>query len=496
MLWNQSLNSYLDASPELLKALAAKDHNLDLDSYDRRAYDELLEAAPAMKKLAAARDKEEVVKNKDGNERPVVKESKAWRSLLRDVWGEFFKSDTDLLQQEQVDPSYRANRHYLEKMNEDPTTAQARLTTRMDELASGLAAMEAGQTLLSEIKERPELQKAMEAAEAAQEAAENGDAGLMEESIQKAGYALYEGAQALRRAARAAMEAGQEKAEQLDDALRGWGLEPGDLTRVPLEERLKLAERLMVPKLKMLADLVGRFRNLARARQKHKVEKGRDEIHGITLGRDIGRLLPAELAALTDPTRELDFYRRYNDGSLLQYQLKSKEKLGRGPMVVLVDISGSMSGQPLDWAIAVALGMVDTAYRQKRAAAVAFFDTEIKQTFEFSPGEKNIDKLLEMAGIGAAGGTDYMPALQLAIEKIQSQAYQRADVVMVTDGICRLPDDFIHDFLVDKKTLDFKVWSVLIGHDPGGELKRWSDQVWPVSRLTEDAAGEVFERVF
>jgi uncharacterized protein with von Willebrand factor type A (vWA) domain len=487
---NSSLfaDKYLGVNPNFINSLA-KDHNLDFDSYDRRAYDELMEAAPAMQKLAAARD----VQEQEGKK---FKESKAWRSILRDVWGEFYKADTTLLPEGQVDAAYRANRPYIEKMQEDPTTEQARLTTQMDELAAGLASIEAGKSLLGEIQAKPELQKAMEQAEKAAEAADKGNGPVAEGYADLAQQELQKAAGALRRAVRVSLDAGKEKAEEVAEALAGWGIAPADLARIEMGDRLKLAERLLGPRMKKLSDLVGRFRNLARARQKHKVNRGRDEIHGITLGRDIGRLLPAEMAALTDPVRELDFYRRYNERSLLQYELKSKEKLGRGPMVVLVDISGSMSGQPLDWAIAVSLALADTAARQKRQTLIAFFNTRIIKAVEFAPGEKNIDKLVDISTVGASGGTDYTPALELALDKIRSQAYQRADVVMVTDGLCRVPEDFLRGFLETKKALDFRAWSILIGPDPGAELARWSDQVWSAYRLTEDIAGEVFERAF
>ncbi|OPX87899.1 MAG: hypothetical protein A4E53_02271 [Pelotomaculum sp. PtaB.Bin104] len=199
---------------------------------------------------------------------------------------------------------------------------------------------------------------------------------------------------------------------------------------------------------------------------------------------------------MNDPVRGVDFFRRYSERQLLQYELRSKEKQGRGPMVVLVDVSGSMSGSPLNWAIAMALAMVDTASRQKRQALIAFFDTQIKKVVEFLPGEKNIEKLIEVGTVGAAGGTDYRPAFKLAVDKIRSLQYSRADIVMVTDGLCYLDDGFVKELMDAKKEMDFRVWSVLIGTDPAGELKRYSDEVWAVAQLTEDVAGELFEKAY
>ncbi|OPX87898.1 MAG: hypothetical protein A4E53_02270 [Pelotomaculum sp. PtaB.Bin104] len=135
---------------------------------------------------------------------------------------------------------------------EDPTTEQARLTTTLDELSAGLATLEAGRVLLDEIRSRPELEKAMKQAERAEQEQEKGNGPVAEGFSDLAKQALQQNARELRRAIRQATQAGKEKSEQLTEGLAGWGLEPGDLTQVPIEERLKLAERLMNHRMKML----------------------------------------------------------------------------------------------------------------------------------------------------------------------------------------------------------------------------------------------------
>jgi uncharacterized protein with von Willebrand factor type A (vWA) domain len=225
------------------------------------------------------------------------------------------------------------------------------------------------------------------------------------------------------------------------------------------------------------------------------VKKERDEIHSIKTGADLEHVLPQELASLRHPTLKLDFYRKYTERSLLQYDLKTREPKGRGPIVVCIDISGSMNGQPLDWAIAVALGMVDTAARQKRRCKVIFFDTQVKKEIEFKPGERDIHKIMDIAETGAAGGTDYEPALRAAQKDIETTNYKNADVVMVTDGFCRVSAEFLDSFCGRKKIMEFKCYTILIGSDAEG-LKKWSDRVWLVSKLDDETAGELFEDVY
>jgi uncharacterized protein with von Willebrand factor type A (vWA) domain len=434
--------------------------------------------------------------NASGELQNLVKESPAttFPALLQDIWAGFYKAAPELVPEKHVDPAYQANRPFIERFLEDKTTAEARITTMLDELSAGVATIETGRKFLEEIKQRPELQKALEKASAAME--ENQPSAVKEVLVDQAQQILKQSAREVRRAVRAAAEAGKEKAEELQQVLAGWGLEPGDLKRVPMEERLKLAERLTGPKLKKLADLVGRFRNLARVRQKEKLKKERDELHGITVGADLSRVLPAELAMIKHPLRRLDFYRRFTEGQLLQYELRTKEKLGRGPIICLVDASGSMSGERMDWAVAVTLALLDTATRQKRRAAVIIFNTRVLAEYEFGPGERDIEKFVAIATTGANGGTEYFPALARAVELINTINYEKADVMMVTDGACRVPDDFLQNFLISKKTLNFRVWSVLIGHDSPQELTRWSDRVWQTARPSEEVAGEIFEEVW
>jgi uncharacterized protein with von Willebrand factor type A (vWA) domain len=244
------------------------------------------------------------------------------------------------------------------------------------------------------------------------------------------------------------------------------------------------------------------MRNLARAKQKSKVKKGRDDIHSITLGNDLEHILPTELGALSHPLRNLDFKRRYTEGQLLQYDLQGKEKVGRGPMVANVDVSGSMTDRMsdgstrLDWAVSIALALVDTATRQKRKSRITFFNGNIVNTVEFLPGERNVEKMLQVATTGASGGTNFKYPLEDSVRTIEQVGYRQADVVFITDGECEIDESFERKFKEKKAALGFQVWSIIVGGDSGASLERWSDKVWSSREFTEDVAGEVFQEVY
>lgn len=461
-------------SPRPQKAL-----NIEQDRYDTTIYDDVVDAAPAMAALTELG-------------------TATFPALLQDVWAELYKMDPRLVPKDQISPGYLANRAIIEKMIEDPATAEARLTTVLDDLGAAVATMAAGERLLAEIGNREELRQAMDKAGQADQADHEGDPDTAEALAQQAQDQLEGATRHVRQAVRAALKAGQSEARETNEALRGWGLESADLQRLPMEDRLNLARRLRRPELKRVADLVGRMKNLARARQRVKLARQRDEVHNITVGNDLQHLLPAELVQLRHPTLRLDWYRRYTEKALLQYQLRSREKVGRGPMVILLDASGSMGGDPIEWAVAVALALVDTAGRQKRWSKVIVFNYSVAYTVDFAPGERDPEKFADLASIGAGGGTNYVEPLVEALVTMQQAEYKQADLVMITDGACLLPDDFKSDLLQRKKTQQFRVWSIHIPWDgSAGDLAEWSDQVWSVRDLAApEAAGDVFESVY
>lgn len=469
----QRVTDLLGLSAETLAEVTRHPNNVEQDRYDGRLFADLAKASGKLGDLQR-------------------QQPETWPSLLRDLWASFYKASPELVPEGRVNPAHRVNRPFVQKVLDDPETEQTRLSTMLDETASALAATAAGERLLQEIQNRPELKAPMQRAKRA--AAELDGEEQAEATAAAAQAELEREATAVRRAVRVAVQAGQDEAEKLAAALAGWGLEPGDLSRVPMDRRFDLVGRLMNPKMRRLADQVGRMRNLARSRQKQRIQHERDELHSITIGNDLAHVLPAELAMLRHPLRRLDFYRKFTEGQLLQYELTARKSQGHGPMVALIDCSGSMQGDPLDWAIAVALALIDTAARQKRRAAVLFFDTRVLKEIRFEPGERDTAKVLDMAETGVAGGTDYMPALNRAFEIIgEGGKFKQADVLMVTDGLCQVDDTQIR---AEKQRLNVRIWSVLIGgSDPLGELAKWSDGVWPVSRLTDETAGAVFEEV-
>ena len=482
MFGNSFLDVDLDLNDSILRQMKETPQNIHQDRYDTTLYNELRQASSKVQELEG-------------------RGTDTFPALLQDLWATFYKGDPVLQDSKKVNMQHQINRPFVERILEDSTTKETRMTTMLDELSAGIAAVQAGEKMVKEINSREEFKKAMEEANQAQEESEKGNTEAAEQIMKQAQQKLQAAARDVRRAVRESIQSGKEKVEELQKTLGGWGLTPEDLKHLPIGERLTLAETLTgKSNLKRIADLVGKMRNLARAEQRQKIKKQRDEIHSITIGGDINHILPAELSMLRHPLMKLDFYRKFTEKQLLQYDLKHQERQGKGPIVAAIDISGSMHGYPLEWAIASALALADTASRQKRNCSILFFNTEVKKEFNFAPGERDIEKYVQMASIGASGGTSYEPALFRAKEIIHSDSkFENADIVMITDGACTLPDAFLQNFNNWKTSKKTRCHTILIGTDSIKELEEWNDKIWKIANLTgaeDEIAGELFQEIY
>ena len=474
------------------------EQNVLQDRYDGRLFGELYEASREIRALAESEGAPET-----------------FAALLRDFFCVFYKAAPVLAPAESVEePHLRQNRPFVEGLLGDEKTNVARLWTRLDPLSSGLATLAAGRRILEETTGDPEPEDPSGRAE--ETPPSPGQQGPGEDPPQEGTGAPAEGETAggapnedLERAVRAAAGEALREAEDLHEALSGWGLSPADLRKAPLGERFELARRLRGKDLRRLTDLVGRMRRLAAASRRKKERERREEVHSVTLGGDPARVLPAELAAglaSRNPSRRLDFYRRLTEGQVLSHELRAREPSGRGPVVALIDASGSMSGQKMEWAVAVALALVDEAGRRRRGepgrrASVLFFNSVLVREVSFEPKERDARKLLEVAAVGAGGGTDYRPALTRAVEIAGGSRHEGADLLMVTDALFRLPEGYVGELEGHKRRLGFKLYSVLIGAErqrAEEELGRYSEEVWSAADLAADGegvAGSVFGRI-
>ena len=203
---------------------------------------------------------------------------------------------------------------------------------------------------------------------------------------------------------------------------------------LPAHSIRALAARLKSDaRLRQIALLAGRFKRIAAAKRRQKVKHGADELADVELGAELGRLLPSELVKLTARTHRALLLKDLLERKVMQYQLIGNEPLGRGPLVVLLDKSGSMEGPRDIWGTAVALALLDEAQRARRVFALIGFDYHVKNEAVVRPGEPLPEEALFTA---CAGGTEIAVALNRGLELIRCNGgpLKKADIVLITDG--------------------------------------------------------------
>ncbi|MBR3080884.1 MAG: hypothetical protein IKH01_13935 [Prevotella sp.] len=175
------------------------------------------------------------------------------------------------------------------------------------------------------------------------------------------------------------------------------------------------------------------------------------EAEEIGNGDDLQHLLPSETAILSDHYTESLFYYKYatkqlqlfanrpkNESHFKKEQTQMKKpRLEKGPIIVAVDTSGSMSGKPLKIAYSVLTQLLRLARRQKRKVFLMSFSVRAKfLDLSFPRNWMRLNAFLEDR---FTGGTDGEEMLNRSIEMLQSKSFSMADVLIISDFYFPLP---------------------------------------------------------
>ncbi len=491
------------------------DHsNIEHDPFDRAVFQGLIETVPELADLV----------ERGGNLLP------GWEVCLFDLFCVCFKLNLRLVPAEAVSPSRRFHRKIVEDFLASEGVRRVREQTALDEVRSGLVLLAVGRAIVREIKEEGllisrELKEIWELAQLERRREEIADQLETFRNWEDGREAFREAAEQLAEELAVAEAQGEQLAQEIEASVEALPvglksrleteatlLEPplaaleeaqtafSRSVGVPLSqsagERLTLALHLQKNrKLWKLAAYIGRMRAQARAVRAARLACEAGELHRITTGADVSRLIPSELAILHHPLLRRDFLRRRLEERLLCYEIEAPEREGRGPMIVLIDGSGSMSGERDVWAKALALSLFEMARRQRRKfVAVSFSSGEAPlRPFTFEAPLRPSD-LVAFAEYFPGGGTDFVAPLRYALERLRESRYRRGDVVLVTDGACQVPEAWLEEFLVEKERLEFSVFSLLIetGEDALAGVRPFSDRITTLAHLEDEAIREIF----
>ena len=298
------------------------------------------------------------------------------------------------------------------------------------------------------------------------------------------------------RAVAKAVTAAKEEVGELHETAAALGLGSGSPGANDTRAIAELFKRVRGDaSLRRICELAGRFRRVAQSRQRRKVIHGLDDVIGVEPGGDLARLLPHELARLAVPELELDTLRRLVERQTLCREYSATEPVGKGPIIVCADESGSMAGEKVYTAKALALALAWIARRQNRwCALVAYSGDSGERLLALPPGRWNEVALADWLSAFIGHGSDLdVPIRELPRMVADLKAPGGAtDVILVTDAQVRIPETIRAPFLAWKMAAKVRVHALVLNDEPG-DLAGVSDEVHRVASL--DPAGDAVGRV-
>jgi uncharacterized protein with von Willebrand factor type A (vWA) domain len=308
-----------------------------------------------------------------------------------------------------------------------------------------------------------------------------------------------ETALAAMKAAGSAAKAAKAAVDEASDCAEGFGLGgngpeggKGDMARV--SSVLKRVKKSRI--LREVCEAAGRWRRIAAGKQRQKVSHGYDDMVGTELSGDPGRIIPSELVALAEPLLAADAERRLVEKVMLSREYHGIEKVGKGPIVVVVDESGSMEGEKNINAKAFALTMAWVAKRQKRWCCLVGFSGGAKcNTLVLSPKSWDEAAMMDWVEHFFSGGSHRdVPLEELPLEWpgmiAKGLIPGKTDVIFFTDAICNFDAKLKAEFNEFKKREKVKVTTVGVGVDDVGTLETVSDRMVCVPNILP-SQGEV-----
>ena len=284
---------------------------------------------------------------------------------------------------------------------------------------------------------------------------------------------------------------------------RGWDLSKGELQKQGWREILKYRKITKDnPQISNIIERIGRAKRHKKDSQSQptnssienpKKNKLRNtkypvpmSVHGITRSDDISLMLPSEASLLNHPTLKKLWHAKRVEHALMSYRVEgvlsshspalvreSKKKLSRklvtgekkyGPIILCIDTSGSMKGDPELIAKAICLEIARLAKREKRKCLLYSFSGENQViSTELSFSTLGLKAIIEFLRSTFQGGTDVDGVLTISTKQAEKAEWEHADILIVSDGLFKLNRETNKRIKKLKETQNLRVHGVLVG---------------------------------
>ncbi|SDN72827.1 von Willebrand factor type A domain-containing protein [Psychrobacillus sp. OK028] len=467
---------------------------LNTDSFDKRRFKEVFEMSLGLQKIRAE------------GELPM------FEPLLADIWAALYKMKPEITERD-VDTILMVNKSLMGRIMKDTYFLEYRNFTRLDDLSSAIATVKFGdkvnQWLDNQKKQDINFQKQiqelhtfkrksqMQVREVKTEnrilESEKIFKEAMDKFNEKLQWMLQNNSDSFSELLTHAMEETEQVKDSLKSLLGGYsaGTADAELKKIPLRDQISLAEKIAAnKKMKEIADWAGRLKQIAGKKQK-RMKSDSIERSGVALGNDVERLLPIELSLYTNQITKNDFLRRLVEGQTMQYEQKGRKILGKGPIILCLDQSGSM--QILETqSKGFSLALMSIARKQGRDFCLILFSSST-QVLTFEKGKIKSSDIIHLAQTFLGGGTNFSLPLEGAVNVISESRFKQADIVFVTDGEDRLSGLFLEGFNRKKKEKSFKVLSLVIGGNSIDAVEQFADKVISIKDFDDEGSFTAFE---
>ena len=241
------------------------------------------------------------------------------------------------------------------------------------------------------------------------------------------------------------------------------GKQEGQYQRTDISKALEIAEKLQDKRIRKIMNLAGQMTSIAMDRQKKKVKYIPEETVDIEMGDNLQNLVPSEIIFFSKA--RYYFYQKYFEKRLLCYKKEGTEKVKRGPVIFILDESGSMYPNREIFAKAYFIAMQKIAMNEKRDIAYVPFSDKVINKYVFPQADIPIDALIDLlSDVFGHGGTSFDNAFASGMAELEKHEFQKADIVFLTDGEDKFSDK-MKEKIIKLREKGVDIYSVLFGEE-------------------------------
>lgn len=265
----------------------------------------------------------------------------------------------------------------------------------------------------------------------------------------------------------------KEQAKQMNDISKSMNTDIPGFGRGKAEEEIRKAENQTLKKipasLKKLARMIGRTGGFDTEMGKTFGRASKSDISGITVGDDLNSLLPSEIAVLSDKRTQDVFYKNYAEKRLQVFASASsgeqKKQRQDGPVIICLDTSSSMNGEPARIARMLTIAVSIYAMRRRRKVMVVkYSNSHSIETFTKRRADRpRLMKFLQWTGVG---GNSENRMFEDIFENVlpQEPKFDAADILCISDFGWETLNTKVTELIAKAKSDGMKFYGLVVGH--------------------------------